>query len=223
MTLVGGGGKTTLLHELYRLYRSAGLRVALTTSCKMGLDPRFISDPGQILRAAEAGGCHIGRQVDAHHVEGLGEAALEELLPLFDLVLIEGDGAKRLPVKVPLPHEPVIYGFSDLSLVVAGLSALGQPLAEACFRLEEALRLTGAHADQLIDAGLLAQLIAKGYLCNPALEAHMGRKAMVLLNQCDSLRRLNACVRLRGMLPAPVLATNDRQHGSPQGERWWLG
>ena len=55
-----------------------------------------------------------------------------------DIVLLEADGAKRLPCKAPAAHEPVLLPESDIVLAVAGLSALGRPLREVCFRLEQA-------------------------------------------------------------------------------------
>ena len=221
ITAVGGGGKTTLLTYLYDLYRQAGLRVGFTTSCKLGWQPGFLSEVPAIKQAATRGGCLIGQMADAHHAEGLGESALAGLLPHFDVMLVEGDGAKRLPVKVPLFYEPVIYPYSDTSLVVAGLSALGQPLQSACFRLERACSLLGASPDTMIDPFILARLIQLGYLQNPALEEHMqDGKAMVLLNQCDSPARLQAFVTVRNLLGVPVLATHA-QHKKTGGEWTW--
>lgn len=221
ITAVGGGGKTTLLTYLYTLYRQAGLRVGFTTSCKLGWQPGFLSEMAAIKQAATRGGCLIGRQVDAHHAAGLGESALAKLLPHFDVMLVEGDGAKRLPVKVPASHEPVIYSYSGTSLVVAGLSALGQPLQSACFRLEQACSLLGVSPDTPIDAGILARLLQLGYLQNPALEGHIATgKAMVLLNQCDSPARLQAFMTVRNLLNVPVLATHA-QHKQTGGEWTW--
>lgn len=61
-----------------------------------------------------------------------------------DIVLLEADGAKRMPCKAPAAHEPVLLPESDVVLGVAGLYALGRPLREVCFRLEQACALLGA-------------------------------------------------------------------------------
>lgn len=226
ITALGGGGKTTLLKYLFNLYRKSGLRVALTTSCKLGWQEGFISDPDAIKARADQG-VYIGIQADEHHVQGIGEEALASLLSHFDVVLIEGDGAKRLPVKVPLAHEPVIYPFSDHSLMVAGLSALWHPLQEKCFRLTEAQRLLQTGEETVITPAVLADLIRLGYLDNPALSPHMGEKAWVVLNQCDRPARLNAFLKIKNTLPVPVLATNARHHDGEEEhkryKRWWLG
>lgn len=53
-----------------------------------------------------------------------------------DAVFIEADGAKHYPCKLPAAHEPVLLPQSDIVLAVAGLSALGKPLREVCFRYD---------------------------------------------------------------------------------------
>ena len=77
-----------------------------------------------------------------------------------DMVLLEADGAKRLPCKAPVAHEPVLLLESDIVLGVAGLSALGRPLREVCFRLEQACALLGAAPETLLTPELLARLLA---------------------------------------------------------------
>lgn len=53
-----------------------------------------------------------------------------------DLILLEADGSKGIPCKVPADHEPVILNECDLVIAVVGMTALGQKLKEACFRYE---------------------------------------------------------------------------------------
>ena len=52
------------------------------------------------------------------------------------ITLIEADGSRRLPIKVPGKQEPVIPDFTHIILVVYGLSALGQPFRQVCQRWE---------------------------------------------------------------------------------------
>lgn len=60
----------------------------------------------------------------------LSEEKLEELRGLSDVLLIEADGAKRLPLKVPEEWEPVIPELVDLLIGVVGMDALGEPDSE---------------------------------------------------------------------------------------------
>ena len=56
-----------------------------------------------------------------------------------DLVLVEADGSRRLPLKYPNETEPVIPKDIDLILAVTGLSALGKDPAKFCHRKELAV------------------------------------------------------------------------------------
>ena len=111
------------------------------------------------------------------------QAQLERWMTLADIVLIEADGAKRMPCKAPAAHEPVLLPQCDTVLAVAGLSALRHPLREVCFRAELAAELLCVPQDAQLTPELLAKLLAS--------EAG-GRKAVgdrsfyVVLNQVDT-------------------------------------
>ena len=77
-----------------------------------------------------------------------------------DAVFLEADGAKHFPCKAPAEQEPVLLPQSDIVLAVAGLSALGRPLKECCFRLEQACMLLGVPPEACLTPELLAQLLA---------------------------------------------------------------
>ena len=66
----------------------------------------------------------------------LKEGKLEELKELCDVMLIEADGAKHHPVKVPAEWEPVIPACADIVISVIGLDCLGQPIRQSAYRME---------------------------------------------------------------------------------------
>jgi probable selenium-dependent hydroxylase accessory protein YqeC len=70
----------------------------------------------------------------------LSEEHLKSLLPLCDVMLIEADGSKRLPLKVPEAWEPVIPSFADVVISVVGLDCLGKPICETAHRVENTSR-----------------------------------------------------------------------------------
>ncbi|MFR2214105.1 MAG: selenium cofactor biosynthesis protein YqeC [Ruminococcus sp.] len=51
-------------------------------------------------------------------------------------MLIEADGAKRKPLKVPADWEPAIPDFADVVVSVIGLDCLGKPICETAHRAE---------------------------------------------------------------------------------------
>ena len=65
----------------------------------------------------------------------------EDFMEQLMVTLIEADGSKRLPIKVPGDQEPVILPETDVVVGVMGLSAAGRPLEDVCFRPEAAEQL----------------------------------------------------------------------------------
>ena len=138
VSLVGGGGKTT----------------------------PHIRQPGENYAADEAALASLwaagryavaGVPAEQGKLTALPPEQLTRWMAQADMVLLEADGAKRMPCKVPAAHEPVLLPESDIVLAVAGLSALGRPLREVCFRLEQACALLGAAPETLLTPELLAR------------------------------------------------------------------
>ena len=121
-----------------------------------------------------------------------------------EAVFIEADGAKHYPCKLPAAHEPVLLPQSDIVLAVAGLSALGKPLREVCFRYD-AIRpqFLAAAPDASLTPPMLAQLLAS---------AQGGRKAVgdrqfyAVLNQVDTPELQQQGIQIQQLL---------RQQGIP--------
>ncbi len=51
-------------------------------------------------------------------------------MKLADAILVEADGARKLPFKAPAPYEPVIPLESTLVVIVVGVDIFGRPLNE---------------------------------------------------------------------------------------------
>ncbi len=114
-------------------------------------------------------------------------------------LLIEADGSRQLPLKTPADHEPPIPKFTDLVVVVAGLSGLGKPLtSEWVHRPKIFASLSGLRLGEKITLDSLAQGMAhpEGGLKNiPA-----GARRIALLNQADSPELQSQAVALKSKL-----------------------
>ena len=235
ITLVGAGGKTTLLHALGDALADAGKRVLLTTTTRMEVEEGLVTDVESgldkldQLTAGRACRDHrdAGRACRDHRVAVLAgtptgdgkfgplpDAVLDRLRGASDVVIVEGDGARRLPFKVPAAHEPVVPEWTDLLIVVAGLSAIGRPLAEVCCRAELAPGLLGSSPD-ILDAPTAARLLRAGYL-TPAQA--QGPRRLVILNQADDAARwasgrliADALPRERVLLASTVTPPNPQE------------
>ena len=185
VSLVGGGGKTTLLYAFARHCAAKGWRVLVSTTT-------HIRQPGENYAADEAALASLwaagqyavaGVPAEQGKLTALPPEQLTRWMAQADMVLLEADGAKRMPCKAPAAHEPVLLPQCDTVLAVAGLSALRHPLREVCFRAELAAELLCVPQDAQLTPELLANLLAS--------EAG-GRKAVgdrsfyVVLNQVDT-------------------------------------
>lgn len=190
VSLVGGGGKTTLMYSFAAHCASKGRRVLVTTTTHIR------QPPGGVWAQTEAelfslwlSGSYavVGTGAPENKLTAPPQKQLERWMSMADLTLVEADGAKRMPCKAPAAHEPVLLPQCDTVLAVAGLSALGRPLKECCFRLEEACSLLGALPETCLTPELLAQLLAS---------EQGGRKLVgcrafyAVLNQADTPERL---------------------------------
>ncbi|WP_293673616.1 selenium cofactor biosynthesis protein YqeC [uncultured Parolsenella sp.] len=173
---IGSGGKTTLLRSLAAELRERGARVVLATtthfmpfdgvetvssSNKAEVEAILVRD-GIVCAAAPAAG-----RAGAAGKLGPSPIALDELRLLADMVLVEADGSKRLPLKLHESHEPVVPAGANAVACVLGASGFGQPLATACHRAELAGELLGidpgeAAATPELAARLLAAEIERG-------------------------------------------------------------
>jgi len=160
ISLVGGGGKTSLMFELARELSMAGDTVLTTTTTKI-LEPSpdqtggvILSDSVSIIleRAAEAlsESPHLtaaaGKLTESGKLYGFRPEHIEELWKagLFDWIIVEADGAAGRPLKASAAHEPVIPACTKRLVGMVGLNGVGQPLTERLvFRHEKFARLTG--------------------------------------------------------------------------------
>lgn len=186
--LVGGGGKTTVMYELAAAWAACGRRVLVLTST-------HILQPADGSFAADAAAVHNLWQQRRYAVIGTPELSTgkltappqflyEAMQPQADVFLCEADGSKHHPCKVPAEYEPVLLPDSDIVLAVAGMDALGRPLAQACQRSQLAAELLGCSAEKIIDEQMLASLLlsAQGARKNVGTRAYY-----IVLNKCDLL------------------------------------
>ena len=143
IAVVGGGGKTSLIFRLMEEFVVGGKKVIVTTTTHMAYEPdRPFAEDGdtdKIRQNLETHGYTVAAIYDRskEKISCLSQEKLSELRKLCDVLLIEADGAKRLPLKVPGEWEPVIPEFVDLVIGVVGMDALGEPIRKICHRPEK--------------------------------------------------------------------------------------
>lgn len=159
ISVVGAGGKTTLIYRLAEELKRKGLHVLITTTTKMYVPKRrFISwesgideeeDKGKQesakrmeekirVKLHEEGIVVVGRILNGgEKFTGIPEKVRSRLPSLCDVLLVEADGSRQKPVKVPAEHEPILFPASDLVIGVLGMNSVGQHILEAAHRPED--------------------------------------------------------------------------------------
>jgi probable selenium-dependent hydroxylase accessory protein YqeC len=177
ISLVGAGGKTTLMFALARELRDEKGAVVTTTTTK--IFPPLPSDLTHLLISSDQDKImdfilrngttlgHItlasGKSEATGKLLGIKPELAAKLIDLEQVlcVIVEADGAAHRPLKAPDPaHEPVIPSSTSLVIPVIGIEALGRALTEEhVFRSEIAAHITGIALGDAITKEVIANLI----------------------------------------------------------------
>ena len=201
VSLVGGGGKTTLMYFMAATCAKEGKKVLLTTTTNLFLPNKayYATSEAEVEALwAEGKIAIIGTPLPGKGKLGAPEPAfLDRMLEKCDAAFIEADGSKRMPCKVPRDGEPVIHPKTDVVIAVFGLSALGQPLKNVCFRKELAMEHLDVEENHILTEEDAAKLLSAPW---GARKDVGDRKFCVVLNQCDDGKRRRAANEIAGFL-----------------------
>lgn len=228
LALVGAGGKTS---ALFQLARQLGGPCLVTASTHLAAHQLGLADQhraverahdllsleeklpdGLTLFTGPLGADQRTKGLDPASLQTLNRFATRHKVPL----LIEADGARQRPLKAPAEHEPALPDFVDHVVVVAGLSALGQPLDDRwVHRPERFAALSGLQLGQGISPQAVAQVLShpQGGLKNipPA------SRRVVLLNQTDTSQQQALAQELAQSLLSTYHAVAVASLASPDG------
>lgn len=167
ISVVGGGGKTSFIYTLANELVNKGLKTIITTTTHMRVPIKGLSsNMDEILNSLSQYGCAIvGQNPFGKRMCMVEEEIYKKMCKCADVVLVEADGAKRLPVKAPdLSYEPVIPINTTYTVALAGMSAIGKPMEEVCFRLEQIKKIVDVKDfSKPLTEKLLAQILIRGY------------------------------------------------------------
>ena len=215
VSLVGGGGKTSLMFKLARELSMAGEPVLTTTTTKI-FEPSLDQAGGVILsdsvtnildRAGEMLDRHlhltaaVGKLPESGKHCGFQPEIIGELwnAGLFQWIIVEADGAAGKPLKAPGAHEPVIAAFTKRLVGMVGLNGVGQPLTERLvFRHEHFARLTGLRLGSNVSDSAIADVL----VCDNGLFKSFCPEVMriAFFNQADVRDNFSAGKRIARIL-----------------------
>ena len=198
ITVTGSGGKTTIVEQMARLWADRGLSVLVTTSTRMA-HPAVHAYPFEQFVPYTHGGGDLpeprGGQVVLFGLDSTDKLAappmetITKVARRFDRVLVEGDGARGLPLKIHAQRDPVIPDITELVIVVVGLKALGRSLDEQVMYLSDRFRLVTRYGGTLVTPQVYRLLLEhpEGLLKGSAMVP-----VIVYCNQSDTISSAEA-------------------------------
>jgi len=229
VSLVGAGGKSTLLHGLVSELRQRGTSVVATTTTHIqSPDTYEVTAPPLVFASTEVDWVEtvrtrvarygaatvVGTRIRDDKLKGIEPREVDLLRRAADVLVIEADGARGRSLKAPASHEPAIPKSTTLMVVLAALDALGEVLGEgSVHRVDEVAKLAGVSIGDLITPEVLALAIFRGY----ENVRPRGSRLTFFLNKADDarLRPAEEVGRLLLSLGAPVVVFGEAQkpHG----------
>lgn len=235
IAFIGGGGKTSLMNTLGKEFASHGYPTLLTTTTHI-MKPDFLSDESYIENEDLGQLANIFTNLKKNTLPlaalGIPEKVVNSNIkwrsPSSDFcekiaefskkfstknpykflkILCEGDGSKRLPIKLPKDGEPVFFPKTDTVIGVIGLSCLGKPIKETLFRYELLPNLTSLD-NYFIKSLQSADIVTTDFLYRLCLSEKGLRKNItsqkfcIIFNQADILdeKALAEVITLRNQL-----------------------
>jgi probable selenium-dependent hydroxylase accessory protein YqeC len=152
VSITGSGGKTSLLFKLGNELRK-NCRVLITTSTKIFMpskkDYDFMYTMEEYMSDKKRN--HEGATVisseyikEENKLIGINDEDLEKVIEYFDIVLIEADGSKMMPLKAWKDYEPPILKRTTKSIGVFPVDMIGEKTSrDNVYNYEDFIKFTG--------------------------------------------------------------------------------
>jgi len=191
--ILGGGGKTALLHTLGNELAKSFKHVILSSLTKAGIStihevhlyPEF-QDEENREQLFENNPLYImGEKESDIKFLGVNDAMLATLYRASDLTLFECDGARKKPIKAHQPYDPMIPHFATHAVIVVGADAVGAKIdGKRVHRPELFRELWDVNADFKLTPAFIAKVLTSqyGYLQKVPPDVEV----IYLVNKADS-------------------------------------
>lgn len=170
--ILGGGGKTALLHTLGDELAKHHSQVILSSLTKAGIStdhpvyfyPEFELEENRPLLFENNPLYIMGEVEHEKKLLGINEDQLRQLYHASDLIIFECDGARKRPIKAHQPFDPMIPNYSTHAIIVVGAEAVGAKVdAKLVHRPELFREIWGVNANFELDPAFIAKVLTSQY------------------------------------------------------------
>ncbi|MGL5437875.1 MAG: selenium cofactor biosynthesis protein YqeC [Lachnospiraceae bacterium] len=211
ISFVGAGGKSTTMYQLADELAERGCYVVVTTSTHIRCPEDGWVVCNKTIEEAVGRGWKERILTVGNLEEGTGKltapddlmdpAAIERVLDNAGVILIEADGSKGYPLKVPAEHEPVLLGQTDMVVACAGLTVLGRTFEDGCFRFDGYGTWLHRKASDRIDAEDTALVLMDERGSRKGISKLSDCTCRIVLNQADDEAVKDQAAKMVRLLP----------------------
>lgn len=158
ISFVGAGGKTTLLYTLAEELAGLHYRVIVTTTTHMRKPVNHYCEWEEVRNVNPGEVLTVGVSCGSGKIKGMENVPYEMLFQYADFVLVEADGSRGMPLKVPAGHEPVLLSGTDVVVGVLGYQSIGKSISETAHRMEDVAGFLKKNENDTVTAEDLEQI-----------------------------------------------------------------
>jgi probable selenium-dependent hydroxylase accessory protein YqeC len=218
ISIIGAGGKTSLMFKLAKELAESGNKVLTTTTTKIfmpGPDvspetiitdsiDELIEKSKSCLRRFNHFSAGHKQIADPNKLKGFDPDIIDQLFQAgcFDWIIVEADGARRKPLKASDTHEPIVPGMTTHLIHVTGLDAVGITLDDnnvhraTLFSNNTGLPMGEAIDEQSIAKSANLEIKKAGAVISTSF------LSFVFLNKADNQKRIEAGQRIAKLIKA---------------------
>jgi probable selenium-dependent hydroxylase accessory protein YqeC len=138
IALLGGGGKTALLHKLadeFSKYYPSVLQTSLTKTAFHSSDKPLILNEINIdkldsIKLDKNPLFIIGEKISDEKLKGISDTDLDRIRHQFDITIFECDGARNKPLKVHTEYDPVVPEFATHVIIIVGADVINTKISD---------------------------------------------------------------------------------------------
>jgi probable selenium-dependent hydroxylase accessory protein YqeC len=213
ISLIGAGGKTSLMFQLAKEIVQSERKVLTTTTTKIFMPQPYQSpdtvvenDYDKLLKKVRSNlnkfsHFSAGSKYDkgSNKLKGFTPAIIHKLWmeKLFDWIIVEADGARQKPIKASNQYEPVVPKKTTHLILVAGLDAVGKILDDKyvhrpkIFSDNTGLAMGKILTEQAIAKAIAIEIEKSRQLCQSKLNIVFLNKADILDQKASGLNITN--------------------------------
>ena len=211
VSIIGSGGKTTLLCLLSNAFRHEKILISTTTHLQnksfFDYDYYFsgkdIGEDFEIIK----NGIYLGAEIETtkdgtEKLKSLDYDLLSKICGNFDKVFLESDGSKMLPLKAWKDFEPVVIAETTTTIGILPINVLGKPANENLIhRFDDFKKITNIKKNEILEIKHLVTIISHEI----GLMKFSKGKKIIILNKAESEIELSNARKLAKSLPRDFL------------------